>query len=186
MLSILCERHKAQAIFYSKQQERYKCFQCLLEEQDLIYIDKRFKKEMEEYERIKRYSANVIQKSSGKMHCMRQWKNEIRKVLMAVREQFQRWVEHFTIQFINSLKDIENSKDLKEFKGEDSRLKFQLEQMRDKYMEIMKIFTVISNAPAEQKVSVIEQNRTSMNQIESHIKQQDAFISKQVAKMQNA
>lgn len=53
MLSIACEPHKAQAIFYSNQQQRYKCFKCLLEEQDLIYIDKKFKKEMEEYERVK-------------------------------------------------------------------------------------------------------------------------------------
>ena len=114
---------------------------------------------MEEYERIKRTAAEAITNNNQKMNGMRSWKNEIRKMLMDVRAQFQRWVDIFTNQFILSLKDIENSKDLKEFIGEDRRLNQQLEGLRDKYVQIMKIFTLISNATADQKVTVIEQNR---------------------------
>ena len=51
----------------------------------MIYIDKKFKKEMEEYERIKRFAAEAITSNSLKMNAMRQWKNEIRKTLMNVR-----------------------------------------------------------------------------------------------------
>jgi regulator of replication initiation timing len=76
-----------------------------------------------------------------------------------VRAQFLKWVDNFTNQFITSLRDIEQSKEVREFIGEDRRLNIQLEGLRDKYMQIMKIFTVISNAPADQKVTVIEQQR---------------------------
>lgn len=41
---------------------------------------------MEEYERIKRTAAEIITTCSGKMNGMRQWKNEIRKTLMAVKQ----------------------------------------------------------------------------------------------------
>ena len=88
----------------------------------MIYIDKKFKKEMEEYERIKRMAAEAVQGNAGKMNGMKAWKQNIRKILMDVRAQFQRWVDTFTNQFIISLKDIEKSKDLKEFNGEDRRL----------------------------------------------------------------
>ncbi|CDW76656.1 kelch motif family protein [Stylonychia lemnae] len=185
-LQILCESHKSQAVFFSNQQQKYKCFKCLLQEQDLIYIDKKFKKEMEEYERIKRMAADAITSNNTKMNGMKSWKNEIRKILMDVRSQFQRWVDVFTNQFILSLKDIENSKDLKEFIGEDRRLNQQLEALRDKYVQIMKIFTLISNATADQKVVVIEQNRNQMNALEAEIRKQDAYIVKQSMKMRDA
>jgi len=34
------------------------------------------------------------------MNLMKQWKSEIRKVLMQVREQFLQWIEIFTNQFV--------------------------------------------------------------------------------------
>jgi uncharacterized protein (DUF305 family) len=57
-----------------------------LEEQDLIYIDIKFKKEMEDYERIKNLSADIIKEQSQNMNLMKSWKAEIRKALMSVRE----------------------------------------------------------------------------------------------------
>lgn len=94
------------------------------------------------------------------MNGMKAWKQEIRKILMNVRQEFQQWTDRFTSQFITSLKEIENSKDLKEFIGEDRRLNMQLEGLRDKYVQIMKIFTLISNTPAEKKVQTIEANKS--------------------------
>ena len=128
---------------------------------------------MTEYERIKNLASAAIQENFTKMNGMRNWKNEIRHTLMNVRSQFLRWVDHFTNQFINSLRDIENSRDLKEFYKEDTRLNMQLDELRDKYMEIMKIFSLISNSSADQKVSVIEQNRPQINDIEKEIAMQD-------------
>lgn len=55
---------------------------------------------------------------------MKNWKAEIRKVLMSVREQFLSWVDSFTNQFVDSLKNIESSRALKDFIGEDKRLNF--------------------------------------------------------------
>eukprot|EP00347_Sterkiella_histriomuscorum_P001097 403373339 len=185
-LIIQCETHKSQAVFYSNQQQKYKCFKCLLQEQDLIYIDKKFKKEMEEYERIKRLAAEAIQSNIPKMSGMKIWKNSIRQIIMDVRSMFQRWVDTFTNQLINSLKDIEASKDLKDFTGEDRRLNQQLEGLRDKYVSIMKIFTLISNTSAEQKPHIIEQHRNQTKSLEAEIKKQDAFIVKQAARMKEA
>ena len=56
------------------------------------------------------------------MSIMKNWRQEIRKILINVRSEFIQWVDNFTNKFITSLKDIEQSKDLKEFIGEDRRL----------------------------------------------------------------
>ena len=90
---------------------------------------------------------------------MYNWKAEIRKVMMLVRTQFIQWVDHFTQTFVNSLKDIELAEDLREFIGEDRRMRSTIEGLRDKYISIMKVFTVISNSPVEKKLEVIEKHR---------------------------
>lgn len=106
---------------------------------------------MEDFERIKHYTAEQVEFSSTKMNIMKNWRQEIRRILINVRSEFIQWVDSFTNKFITSLKDIEQSKDLKEFNGEDRRLYEQLEGLRDKYVQILKIFTAISNASPDQK-----------------------------------
>ena len=59
-IRINCEPHNAPAVFFSKQQNAYKCFKCLVGEQDLVYIDKRFKKEMEDFESIKEFTMKAV------------------------------------------------------------------------------------------------------------------------------
>jgi hypothetical protein len=58
------------------------CFKCLIEEQDLVYIDKRFKKEMEEFERIKLYTVDTIIFNSKKMAIRKDWRRQVRSSLM--------------------------------------------------------------------------------------------------------
>jgi hypothetical protein len=43
ILKINCTPHNKPAIFFSKKLNLYKCYTCLIQEQDLIYIDNRFK-----------------------------------------------------------------------------------------------------------------------------------------------
>ena len=66
-LKIECEKHHIVAQFFSAKANKYKCFKCLVEEQELVYIDKRFKKEMEEFERIKQRTIEAITSSYSKL-----------------------------------------------------------------------------------------------------------------------
>lgn len=64
------------------------------------YVDDNFQKHLEEFDRIKAYSADVIKSNAPKMDPMRKWKNEIRGNLINVRNEFVSWVDTFTNQFI--------------------------------------------------------------------------------------
>ena len=132
----------------------------------MIYIDKKFKIEMEEFERIKELTADLIKSQSGKVDMMRHWRGEIRKILINVREQFIKWVDNFTQQFIKSLKDIDKGKELTSFQHIDSRLNKQLNDLRESYLDIIKVFTTISNSPVDQKVQTIDSHRKTMTELE--------------------
>ncbi len=119
IILINCDTHKSPAVFFSKQQEKYKCFRCLIEEQDLIYIDKKFKKEMEQFERIKLLTADIIKSKSEQTQPMKKWKSEIRKCLIGVRDTFIQWIDSFTNKFVDSLKNLEKSHEMMKFQGAD-------------------------------------------------------------------
>jgi len=51
---MICETHKAPAVFFSEKEDRYVCFKCLAASEKLLYIDKNYIDEMEDFERIKK------------------------------------------------------------------------------------------------------------------------------------
>ena len=102
----------------------------------------------------------------------------MRRTLIKVREDYIKWVDSFTQQFINSLKDIETSRDMQEFKGIDCRMHRGVEELRAQYVEIIRIFTDISKAPIEKKLHTIEANRDRVREIEQLVKQRDLDMGK--------
>jgi hypothetical protein len=85
---MLCDTHKAPAVFYSNKEERYVCFKCIVSSEKLLYIDKSYKKEMEDFERIKDLTAEAVRSNHKNLDIIKMWKQEIRACLMRVRERF--------------------------------------------------------------------------------------------------
>ena len=128
-LRINCEKHNAPATFYSKAEQRYKCLKCIVAIQDLHYIDKRYKKQLEEFESIKSYTYKAIQENEVNKAIIKEWKEGIRDTLIQVKEQFVDWIDNFTNKFVKSLNKIEQSRDLINFVGEDKRQEMRLLDM---------------------------------------------------------
>ena len=98
------------------------CFKCLVSTEKLLYIDKSYKNEMDEFERIKELTAEAVRSNQKNASIIKQWKLEIRKKLMKVRETFIQDIDKFIYQFGAVFKNVENSPNLYEFRGEDKRL----------------------------------------------------------------
>jgi hypothetical protein len=49
-LAINCTDHNRPAVFFSQQKNSWRCFLCMMNEDGLIYVDKQYKHDMEEYE----------------------------------------------------------------------------------------------------------------------------------------
>lgn len=103
----MCVPHKQMALFYSDEHKKYKCGTCLLEESGLHFVDGNYQSKLEDFDRIKARTAEIIKKDEKKMDLMKNWKNQIRRSLIKTRNDFVDWVDVFTTQFIRSLKTIE-------------------------------------------------------------------------------
>ena len=120
-LRINCQTHNAPATFYSKVEQRYKCLKCIVAQEDLHYIDKRYKKQLEEFEAIKEYTCKAVLENEPSITIIREWKESIRKTLIDVKDEFVDWIDTFTNKFVKSLNKIEQSRELVNFVGEDKR-----------------------------------------------------------------
>lgn len=49
-IKMQCDTHKSPATFYSQKDQRYVCFKCLVSSEQLLYIDKKYKDQMEIFE----------------------------------------------------------------------------------------------------------------------------------------
>jgi hypothetical protein len=101
---------------------------------------------------------------------MKNWKNEIRNVIMSVRNEFVDWVDAFTNQTIKSLKGIEGQqRELSDLGGFmiDANLRRMLEELRESYVKIMLIFTEVSKQTIQEKLEKIEQTSKNIKDIEA-------------------
>jgi hypothetical protein len=48
---------------------------------------------MEEFERIKQFTEDTIKDNLSKLNIRKQWKHQIRKSIMDVRENFLNWID---------------------------------------------------------------------------------------------
>ena len=106
-LRINCLTHNAPATFYSKVEQRYKCLKCIVAQEDLHYIDKRYKKQLEEFEAIKEYTCKAVIENEPSITIIKEWKESIRKTLIDVKDEFVDWIDTFTNKFVKSLNKIE-------------------------------------------------------------------------------
>ena len=139
-LRINCLTHNAPATFYSKAEQRYKCLKCIVASEDLHYIDKKYKNQLEEFEAIKAYTAKAIQENEPNISIIRKWKEGIRDTLVQVKNEYIEWIENFTNKFVKSLNKIEQSRELISFVGEDKKQELRLIDIMNKYQQILKIF----------------------------------------------
>ena len=98
-------------------------------QEDLHYIDKRYKKQLEEFEAIKEYTCKAVLENEPSITIIREWKESIRKTLIEVKDEFVEWIDTFTNKFVKSLNKIEQSRELVNFVGEDKRQELRLIDM---------------------------------------------------------
>ena len=125
-LRLNCQEHDLPATFYSKAEQRYKCLKCIVASEDLHYIDKKYKNQLEEFEQIKSQTAKAIIENEQHISIIRNWKEGIRDTLVKVKNEYIEWIESFTNKFVKSLNKIEQSRELIGFVGEDKKQELRL------------------------------------------------------------
>ena len=74
LIGINCSEHQKPAAFYDRKAQSYKCLECLIG-QDLLYIEKKYKQEMEDFEAIREFTVRAISENLPHTHLIKDWKN---------------------------------------------------------------------------------------------------------------
>jgi hypothetical protein len=126
---MLCDPHKAPAVFFSNKEDRYVCFKCLISMEKLQYIDKSYNREMEDFERIKELTAEACKTNTPNLSIIKRWKYDVRGCLMRLKHRLNENMDKFIYEFATLFKDVELSNDLKPFKGEDKKIQNMVDEL---------------------------------------------------------
>lgn len=183
---MLCETHKAPAVFFSNKEKRYVCFKCLVSMEKLQYIDKSYNNEMSEFERIKELTNKACHMNTKNMDIIRKWKYEVRKSLMKVKTRFNENLDLFIYDFCNLFQDVDQSNDLRPYKNEDKKIQNLVEELQRKYCEILKIFANITNSQANKRIQYIDNIKNYMRKIENRVNENNTYIKRRSKEVRDA
>ena len=77
-LAINCADHNRPAVFFSQKMNSWRCFLCMMSQEGLVYVDKQYKHDMEEYESIKAMTYRTVVENTPAMTLIQEWKRSIR------------------------------------------------------------------------------------------------------------
>jgi hypothetical protein len=73
-LAINCGDHNRPAVFFSKKLNSWRCFLCMMSQEGLVYVDKQYKHDMEDFEAIKANTYRSVVENTPAMTLIAQWK----------------------------------------------------------------------------------------------------------------
>jgi len=81
-LAINCQDHNRPAVFFSQKMNSWRCFLCMMSQEGLVYVDKQYKHDMEDYEAIKAMTYRTVVENTPAMTLVQGWKQNIRSTLV--------------------------------------------------------------------------------------------------------
>jgi len=116
-----CPIHGCGLNFYSSKEQGFKCLSCLINKEDVQYIDKSYIASMDQFSEVRDQTGQAIQDNIDAQHDLAVWKDDIRDMIVRVREQFIVFIDEYTNTMKKQIDEIEQSSDMKVFIGEDRR-----------------------------------------------------------------
>ena len=97
---MICVDHGMPLNFWQEKEQAYACIKCLIDEDAVHFVDKSYKGSLEKFLQIKQLTEKVIKENKGMAHTIADWKDDIRDMLLRVREQLCQFIDMFTHKFI--------------------------------------------------------------------------------------
>ena len=98
--SVLCSDHGMPLNFWQEKEQAYACIKCLIDEEEVHFVDKSYYMSLEKFKQIKLMTEKVVEENKGMPHTIADWKDDIRDMLLRVREQLNQFIDMFTHKFI--------------------------------------------------------------------------------------
>ena len=164
-----CEIHGCGLNFYSSKEQGFKCLSCLINKEDVQYIDKSYIASLDKFNEVREFTKQAILDSDEAQHDLGKWKEDIRDMIMRVREQFLCFIDEYTQTLKKQLNDIEQQADMRDFIGEDRKQEYRLKNLQEKHEAISEIISAIESTPRHQKAKAVRDYSDQMQRLESEV-----------------
>ena len=84
----ICKKHNVPLNFWSNKEQIYQCIKCLINEEEVHYIDNSYKRTLEEFRAIKNYAKFALNENAPMAYMIKEWKDDIRDMLQRINAQF--------------------------------------------------------------------------------------------------
>ena len=84
----ICPTHNAPLNFWSDKDQVYQCIKCLINAEEVHYIDYSYKRSLEEFKKIKEYGMYALNENAPMAYMIKEWKDDIRDMLQRVHQEF--------------------------------------------------------------------------------------------------
>lgn len=181
-----CEIHGCGLNFYSSKEQGFKCLSCLINKEDVQYIDKSYLASLDKFNEVREFTKQAILDNDEAQSDLGKWKEDIRDMIMRVREQFLCFIDEYTQTLKQQLNDIEQQADMRDFIGEDRRQEYRLKNLQEKHEAISEIISAIENTPRHQKANAVRDYSDQMQRLESEVTLCNNEITEQRQKIKKA
>ena len=97
---MVCGDHGMPLNFWQEKEQAYACIKCLIDEEEVHFVDKSYTASLAKFNQIKLMTEQVVNENKGMPHTIADWKDDIRDMLLRVREQLCQFIDMFTHKFI--------------------------------------------------------------------------------------
>ncbi len=80
----ICKKHNVPLNFWSNKEQVYQCIKCLINEDEVHYIDDSYKKHLDDFRAIRSYGMSALTENQVMSQTLRDWKDDIRDILQRV------------------------------------------------------------------------------------------------------
>lgn len=77
----VCKKHNVPLNFWSNKEQIYQCIKCLINEEEVHFIDDSYKRTLEEFRAIKNYAKFALNENAPMACLIHEWKDDIRDML---------------------------------------------------------------------------------------------------------
>lgn len=97
---VMCPEHDLPLNFWSEKEAIYKCIKCLINEKEVHFVDHSYKGQFERFREIRTMTSTIMEENKYLPCTIKDWKEDIRDVLLRVKAQMIDFIDDFTERFV--------------------------------------------------------------------------------------
>ena len=88
-----CPQHNLPLNFWQEKEQCYACIKCLIDEEEVHYVDTSFKERLARFKQIRALTEKMVLNNNAMPHTIADWKDDIRDMVLRVREQLIQFID---------------------------------------------------------------------------------------------